>query len=161
MSFELLRKPVLFFTRPSGSRPFIVTTLRVFLIGLRLGLSHHWYRKFKHSLQDKLNPVFNCGGVVTTIYYLLYCPNFSNKRLNSFNKLRSTGENILRKHNPITQKCFCSFVIIHLMMWKIYNFLQLNTSFQKNPIWCSFISKLIMCFMNIQNLLWVQKSSII
>ena len=66
---------------------------------LRLGLSHLWFHKFKHSFQDTLNPICNCGTIETTVGYLLYWPNFSNERLNLFNKLRSTDESILRKNN--------------------------------------------------------------
>ena len=64
---------------------------------LRLGLSHLWFHKCKHSFQDTLNPICNCGTVETTIHHLLHCPNFSNERLTLFNKLRSIDENILSK----------------------------------------------------------------
>ena len=61
----------------------------------RLGLSHLRFHKFKHSFQDTLNPICNCGTVETTVHYLLHCPNFSNERLIFFNKLRSIDANIL------------------------------------------------------------------
>ena len=55
---------------------------------LRLGLSHLRFHKFKHSIQDTLNPICSCGTVKTTVHYLFHCPNFSNERLTFFNKLR-------------------------------------------------------------------------
>ena len=64
---------------------------------LRLGLSHLRFHKFKHSFQDTLNHICNCGTVETTVHYLLHYPNFSNERLILFNKLQSTDENVLSK----------------------------------------------------------------
>ena len=64
---------------------------------LRLDLSHLWFHKFKHNFQDTLNPICNCGTVETTVHYFLHCPNFSNKRLIFFKKLRSIDANILSK----------------------------------------------------------------
>lgn len=52
---------------------------------------------FKHSLQDMLNPICNCGAVLTTICCLLHCPNSSNERL----AVRSIDENVLGKHDSI------------------------------------------------------------
>ena len=59
---------------------------------LRLGLSRLRFHECKHSFQDTLNPICNCG---TSFHY----PNFSNKRPTLFNKLQSIDENILHKDN--------------------------------------------------------------
>ena len=67
------------------------------ITGLRLGLSHPRFHKFKHNFQDTLNPICSCCAVETTIHYLLHCPNFPNESLTLFNKLQSTNENILSK----------------------------------------------------------------
>ena len=66
---------------------------------LRLGLSHLRFHKFKHSFQDTLNPICNCGTVETKVRYLLHSPNFSNERLTFFNKLQSIDANILSKND--------------------------------------------------------------
>ena len=46
---------------------------------LRLHLSHLQFHKFKHNIQDTLNPICSFGTAETTINYLLHCPNFSNE----------------------------------------------------------------------------------
>ena len=66
---------------------------------LRLGLTHLRFHKFKHSFQDTLNPIRNCGTVEINVHYLLHCLNFLNERLTFFNKLQSIDENILSKDN--------------------------------------------------------------
>ena len=65
---------------------------------LRVSLTQLRFHKFKHSFQDTLNPICNCGTVETTNRYLLHCPNFSNESLTLFHhKLQSIDENILSK----------------------------------------------------------------
>ena len=42
---------------------------------LRLGLSHLRLRKFKHSFQDWINALCNCGyEVESTVHFFLHCP---------------------------------------------------------------------------------------
>ena len=66
------------------------------LTRLRLGLSHLRDHKFKHSFQDSLNPICNCGtDVETTTHYLLHCPLFSDERLILINNIRNIDNNIL------------------------------------------------------------------
>ena len=55
------------------------------------------FQKFRHTFQDTLNPICNCGTVEAFIRYLLQCPTFSKERLTQHNKLRSIDENILSK----------------------------------------------------------------
>ena len=51
------------------------------LIRLRVGLSPLHEHKFKHSFQDTLNPICNCGeDIETTSHYLLYCPDNLHER---------------------------------------------------------------------------------
>ena len=71
---------------------------------LRLGLSHLQFHKFKHSFQDTLSSICNCGIVETTVHYLLHCPNFSNERLTFFDKLQSIDANILSKDDSNISK---------------------------------------------------------
>ena len=94
-NLALFKKRILAFIRPSANKTFHclnpnypVSTLKL-IRRLRLGLSHPRFHKFKHSFQDTLNPICNCGTVETTIHYLLLCPDFSNERLTLFNKLQS------------------------------------------------------------------------
>ena len=71
---------------------------------LRLGSNYLLFHKFKHSIQDTLNPTCISGTVETTIHYLLHCPNFSNERLTLFSKLQSIDENILSKDDSKISK---------------------------------------------------------
>ena len=48
---------------------------------MRVGLSHLCEHKFKHSFQDTLNPICNCGeDIETTSHYLLHCPDYLHER---------------------------------------------------------------------------------
>ena len=98
-NLALFKKRILAFIRPSANNTFhcINPNDLKLITRLRVGLSHLRFHKFKHSFQDTLNPICNCGTVKTTIHYLLLCPNFSNERLTLFNKLQSIDENILSK----------------------------------------------------------------
>ena len=96
-NLALFKKRILASIRPSTKSAFHCHNpngLKL-ITRLRLGLSLLRFHKFKHSFQDTLNPIYNCGSVETTIHYLLLCPNFSNERLTLFNKLQSIDENIL------------------------------------------------------------------
>ena len=105
-NLTLFKKRILAFIRPSTNSTFHCLNpngLKL-ITRLRLGLSHLRFHKFKHSFQDTLNPICNCGTVETTIHYLLLCPNLSNERLTLFNKLQSIDENILSKDDPNISK---------------------------------------------------------
>ena len=48
---------------------------------LRLGLSHLREHKFRHSFQDTLNLLCNCGmGIESSTHILLQCPSHINER---------------------------------------------------------------------------------
>ena len=94
-NLALFKKHILAFIRPSANSTFHCLNpngLKL-ITRLRLGLSHLRFHKFKHSFQDTLNPICNCGTVEATTHYLLPCPSFSNERLTLFNKLQSIDEN--------------------------------------------------------------------
>ena len=56
------------------------------LTRLRVALSHLRENKFKHNLQDSLDPFCNCGQhIETTIHFFFYCLNYSNQRKNFIN----------------------------------------------------------------------------
>ena len=105
-NLALFKKCILAFIRPSANSTFNCLNPNVLklITRLRLGFSHLRFHKFKHSFQDTLNPICNCGTVETTIHYLLLCPNFSNERLTLFNKLQSIDENILSKDDSNISK---------------------------------------------------------
>ena len=80
-SLALFKKYILAFIRPSPNSTFYCRNPNSLSLirKLRLGLSHIQFHKFKHSFQDTLNSVCNCGIVKATIHYLLHCLKFSNQ----------------------------------------------------------------------------------
>ena len=52
-----------------------------YITQIQLGPSHLREHKFKHSFQDTLNPICNCGNYVEpAIHFFLHCPLYSNER---------------------------------------------------------------------------------
>ena len=105
-TLALLKKRILAFIRLFANITFQYhnpKSLKL-ITSLRLGLSHLRFHKFKHSFQELLNPICNCGTVETTLHYLLHCPNFCNERLIFFNKLQSIDTNILSKDDSNISK---------------------------------------------------------
>ena len=97
-SFSIFKKNILKFIRPSPNSIFNFHNPKgvTLLTRLRLGLSHLRDHKFKHSFQDSLNPICNCGtDVETTTHYLPHCPLFSDERLILINNIRNIDSNIL------------------------------------------------------------------
>ena len=111
-SFSIFRKNILKFIRPSSNSIFNRHNPRgvKLLTRLRLGLSHLRDNKFKHSFQDSLNPVYNCGtDVETTTHFFLHCLFFSGGRLIlSINNIRNFDNNVLNLNAMILdfQKCY-------------------------------------------------------
>ena len=71
------------FIPPSANSVFNSHSLKAinFITILRLVLSHLWEHKFKHSFQDLLNPISNCGlGIESSLHYLLYGPTYNTER---------------------------------------------------------------------------------
>ena len=53
-----------------------------------IGLSHLREHKFKHSFQDTLNPICNCGNdFESAIHFFLHCSLYSNERRTLLNSL--------------------------------------------------------------------------
>ena len=96
-SFSIFKKNILKFIRPSPNIFNCHNPKGVKLLTrVRLGLSHLRDHKFKHSFQDSLNPICNCGtDVETTTHYLLHCPLFSDERLILINNIQNIDSNIL------------------------------------------------------------------
>ena len=102
-SLNIFKKTLLNLIRPSESTVFNCHNPEgvKLLTRLRLGLSHLRERKFKHSFQDSLNPICNCGNdIETSAHYLLHCPNFSNERSTFLNIIGSIDRNILTRSDP-------------------------------------------------------------
>ena len=98
-SLNIFKKTLLNLIRPSESTVFNCHNPEgvKLLTRLRLGLSHLRERKFKHSFQDSLNPICNCGNdIELSAHFLLHCPNFSNKR-STLNIIGSIDRNILTR----------------------------------------------------------------
>ena len=100
-SFSIFRKNILKFIRPSSNSIFNRHNPRgvKLLTRLRLGLSHLRDNKFKHSFQDSLNPVYNCGtDVETTTHFFLHCLFFFWWKVDSQHQ----------QHSELRQQCFKS-----------------------------------------------------
>ena len=53
----------------------------IFLVRLRIGLSHLRKYKFKNIFLDTLNPICTCGFDIETLnHFFLHCPRFTNER---------------------------------------------------------------------------------
>ena len=63
---------------------------------LGLGLSHLREHKFKHSFQDTLNPLCNCGqDIESTTHFFFHCPFFFNERRTLLSTIRSLDSKLL------------------------------------------------------------------
>ena len=87
-SYNVFRSNILTFMRPSSNffldchNPIGVKYIT------RIRLSHLREHKFKHSFQDKLNPICNSGNdVESAIHFFLHCPLCSNERRTLLNSL--------------------------------------------------------------------------
>ena len=75
------------------------------LTRLRLSFSHLRERKFKHSFQDCLNPLCNCGNEMeTSTHYLLHFPTYTNERLTLLNKIKSVNCSILESSDAAVRQ---------------------------------------------------------
>ena len=80
------------FIRPVQSNIYHIFDLKglKFLARLRLGLSHLNEHKFRHNLQDCLNPLCSWSlEIEDTSHYLLYCEHFPNHRIDLMNSVKS------------------------------------------------------------------------
>ena len=70
------------------------------LTRLRVGLSQFREHKFKHSFQDTLNPICNCGkDIETTSHYLLHCLDYLQERKALLNTISCIVPNIFDFNN--------------------------------------------------------------
>ena len=67
-----------------------------YITRILLGLSHLREHKFKHSFQDSINPICNCGNdVESAIHFFLHCALYSNERCTLLNSLSKIDHKLL------------------------------------------------------------------
>ena len=97
-SFNIFRKSILKFIRPSANSLFNCHNPKGIknITRMRLGLSHLRDHKFKHSFQDSLNPLCNCGSdIESTAHFLLHCPMYITERHSLLSTIKNTDNNLL------------------------------------------------------------------
>ena len=106
-SLSAFKKNLLNLILPRANNIFDVhNPIRIKLLTrLRLGLSHLHEHKFRHCIQNTLNPLCKCGKYIeSTIHLFLHCTNFLIPRQTLFQKIGNTDENILsQSETQLTQ----------------------------------------------------------
>ena len=90
------------FIRPSQNRVYNCHDPKgiKLLTRLRVGLSCLHEHKFKHSFQDTLNRICNCGeDTETTSHYLLHCPDYLHEKKTLLNTVSNIVPNIFDFNN--------------------------------------------------------------
>ena len=132
-SYNLFRKSLLNFIRPSTSKVYnINATVGIKLITrLRLGFSHLREHKLKHNFQDTLNPLCSCSTEVeSTSHYFLRCHFFEALRATIMNELGNINSdlttlrdenltNILLYGNQIYDDKTNQIVLMHVIRYMI------------------------------------------
>ena len=78
-----------------------------FITRPRLPLSHLRKHKFKHSFQDLLNPISNCGfDIESSLRYLLHYPTYNSERHTLLGTLKNIDNNLLGLSKPTLTKNF-------------------------------------------------------
>ena len=86
------------FIRPSPNSVFDIRNPKgiKLITRLILGLSHLREIEFKHSFQDTLNPLCNCGQhIESTTHFFLHCPFFFNDRSTLLSTIRSLDSSLI------------------------------------------------------------------
>ena len=103
-SVSAFKKQILKFIRPTPNSTFNVHNSHgiKLLTRFRVGLSHLRKLKFRNNFQDSLYPFCNCGRhIETTIYFFLYCSNYSNQRKTLFEKISNIKRSLLNQNDSI------------------------------------------------------------
>ena len=96
-SYNIFRKSLLNFIRPSTSKVYNIndTTGIKLITRLRLGFSPLRKHKFKHNFQDTLNPLCSCSiEVESTSHYFLRCHFLDALRDTLMNELRNIDSDL-------------------------------------------------------------------
>ena len=76
-----------------------------FITRPRLPLSHLRKHKFKHSFQDLLNPISNCGfDIESSLRYLLHYHTYNSERHTLLGTLKNIDNNLLGLSKPTLTK---------------------------------------------------------
>ena len=97
-SISVFKEKILNFIRPSPNSILDICNPKgiKLITRLRLGLSHLREHKFKHSFQDTLNPLCNCGQDIESItYFFLQCPFFITERRTLLSTICSLDSKLL------------------------------------------------------------------
>ena len=97
-SISVFKEKILNFIRPSPNSFFDIHNPKgiKLITRLRLGLSHLREHKFKHSFQDTINPLCNCGqDIESATHFFLLCLFFSNERRTLLSTIRSLDFKLL------------------------------------------------------------------
>ena len=95
-SISIFKNRLLSFIRPLESNVYNIFDPKglKFLTRLRLGFSHLNEHRFRHNLQDCMNPLCSCSlEIEDTSHYLLHCHHFSQYRIDLMNSVKSILEN--------------------------------------------------------------------
>ena len=109
-SISVFKEKILNFIRPSPNSVFDIRNPKgiKLITRLRLGLSHLREHKFKHSFQDTINPLCNCGqDIESATHFFLHYPFIINERRTLFSTMRSLDSKLLDyTHCDLTQTLF-------------------------------------------------------
>ena len=97
-SIPVFKEKILNFIRPSPNSFFDCHNPKgiKLITRLRLGLSHLREHKFKHSFQDTINPLYNCGqDIESSTHFFLHCPFFINESRTLLSTIRSLDIKLL------------------------------------------------------------------
>ena len=106
-SYNVFKNSILKFIRPSPNKIVQCHNPKgiKLVTRLRLGLSHLWEHKFKHSFQDTLNPLCSCGvDIETTSHYFLHCPLFHAERSSLLNNINEIDSTIFNKSDSVVTR---------------------------------------------------------
>ena len=97
-SISVFKEKILNFIRPSSNYFFDIHNPKAIklITRLRLGLSHLRKHKFKHSFQETINPLCNCGqDIESTTHFFPHCSFFINERFTLLSTIRSLDSKLL------------------------------------------------------------------
>ena len=97
-SISVFKEKILNFIQPSPISLFYCHNPKgiKLITRLRLGLSHLKQHKFKHSFQDTINPLCNCGQYTdSATHFFLHCPFYVNERRTLLSTIRSLDSKLL------------------------------------------------------------------
>ena len=143
-SYTLFCSSILKFIRPSPNSFHVYQNIMgiKLITRLCLGLSHLREHKFKHSFQDTLNPLCNCGmDVESSTHFLLQCPSILTKdapswaTLNRINpQISQTSLQLLTNTLLFGNSSYSDKTNTHILNATI-DYIQLTKRFDKPLFW--------------------------